>query len=175
MRFPLLFSRACEYGLNAMIYVAQNTDGSSTVRVGEVAEALGIPLPSLAKVVQKLTRRGLLVSRRGPGGGIALARSAGEVTLLEVVEAIEERTLDSECVLGNSACSERAFHCPLHDQWKPLRAKVVAMLGGRSIEQIAEAMTENDGAHQSEIRGASTSSDEGPSRPKSREGNRSGR
>ncbi len=137
----MLLSPACEYGLSAMIYMAKNTVDSGPVRIRELADALDVPFPSLAKVVQKLTREGLLASQKGPGGGIALARPAGEVTLLEVVEAVEGRDLDTECILGISGCSERTLHCPLHDQWKPIRASFVKMLRRRSIENVAATMT----------------------------------
>jgi len=137
----MIFSRACEHGLRAMIYVAAHSgEGGHPVLVRDIAEALDIPAPSLAKVVQKLTRRGLLTSQKGPGGGIALARPAEHLTLLEVVEAVEDRNLSRACMLGLSGCTERTSHCPVHEQWTVIREHLVQVLRDRSIAAVAEQM-----------------------------------
>lgn len=138
----MIFSRASEHGLNAMICVARNNENGQPVRVREIADAMGIPFPTLAKIVQKLTREGILISRKGPGGGIALGRPAGDLTLLEIVEAVEDRHLGSECILGVAGCSERTRHCPLHNQWKGIREALVEMLENQTLDKVAEETPE---------------------------------
>ena len=102
------------------------------VLVRDIAEALDIPFPFLSKVVQTLVRRGLVNSHKGRGGGITLARPAKEITLLEVVEAVDGPGLTKTCVLGLSECSDTA-PCPLHQQWGKIRDDIVGLLSNQDL------------------------------------------
>ena len=135
----MLFSHATEYAISAVLYLASHAE-SQPILVRDIASALDIPFPSLAKVVQILTRQGMLASYKGPGGGVALARPAKDMALLQVVEAIEGPGLTRECVLGIPGCSEGTAHCPLHEQWGKIRGDIVTMLGDRNIAQIARRL-----------------------------------
>lgn len=139
----MIFSRASEYAIRAMLYVAAfSQDGPVTVR--KIAKGINIPSPTLAKVVQSLARKGLLTSYKGPGGGVVLGRPAAEVTLLEVVEVIEGDSINKECVMGVPGCSEQTTHCPLHDRWGAIRGDIVAMLGERSVAEFAAEFKSHD-------------------------------
>jgi Rrf2 family iron-sulfur cluster assembly transcriptional regulator len=153
----MLFSRACEHGLRAMIFVASKAENGGPAPIREIAEALDIPAASLAKVVQKLTRRGLLSSQKGPGGGIALARPAGEVSLLEVVEALEDRSLTGVCILGIPGCSQRTDHCPLHEQWSGVRERLVRMLEERTVGTVSDQLKDGTFVLARDIAGGSRS------------------
>lgn len=139
----MLFSRASEYGIRATLYLATCPE-QGPVLVRTIAEALHIPVASLAKVVQNLTRQRLLVSQKGPGGGVMLARSAEKLTLLQVVEAVEGQNLSRECILGIAGCSEATVHCPLHEQWGAIRERVLKMLGEESVAQFADQLSDRD-------------------------------
>ena len=136
----MLFSRACEYGIRTMLHLA-SLDDDNPVLVRDIAEKLDIPFPFLAKVVQTLARRDLISSHKGRGGGIALARPAGDVTLLEVVEAIDGLELTQTCVLGFPECGD-ATPCPLHCQWGDIRNRIVAMLSEHSLAEFMMAFDE---------------------------------
>lgn len=133
----MLFSSASEYGIRTMLYLASQSQIRPTL-IREIAQNLQIPFSFLAKIVQTLTRRGLLTSQKGPGGGVALARPAEEITLLQVLEAINGLDLTWRCVLGMPRCAESGLHCPLHEQWKIIRDGIVSMLNNQSIAQWAE-------------------------------------
>jgi Rrf2 family protein len=133
----MLFSRACEHAIRAILYVAAYGDGGP-VPVRDIARNLDLPFAALAKIVQTLCRNKLLVSYKGRGGGIELARSAEAVTLQEVVEVIEGPDYSRECVLGIPGCSEDTVHCPLHESWGPIREQIHGMLGDRSIASFAQ-------------------------------------
>jgi Rrf2 family protein len=81
-------SRTVEYGLTAAVHVAQNCkDG--LVMSKKISEAYNLPLEYLLQVMQQLVRAGILTSKKGPGGGFNLARPAKEITMLEIIEAID--------------------------------------------------------------------------------------
>jgi len=136
----MLFSRASEYAIRAILYVAVNGRDAQPIRVQVIAQALHIPGPSLAKVVQNLTRLGFLASHKGPRGGVTLAQPAAELTLLDVVEAVEGHDLTERCIIGVPGCSERGTHCPLHEQWQGIRAQMIDLLGAQSVEVVVQAM-----------------------------------
>ena len=133
----MILSQACKYGLQAVIYLAQQ-DPRSPVPSKEIAEDLDIPQYFLAKILHGLNRQGLLKSFKGRGGGFSLARAADSISPLEVVEAIEGRGFIDGCVLGTE-CSERAV-CVVHPQWSAIRSQIIAMLGGKSVGALTRDM-----------------------------------
>ena len=135
----MIFSRACEHAIRAVLFVATQTDGAP-VGVPVIARELGLPATTLAKVVQILTRRGILSSQKGPGGGVKLGRPATEITVLEIVHLIDGKDLARTCILGLPGCSEEGVHCPLHDRWSQLREQIVTMLATPSVAQLAERL-----------------------------------
>lgn len=81
--------------------------------LAEIAVAEGLPPSFLAKAFQKLARHGMLVAQRGPGRGYVLARAAADISVREVLEAIEGDDLFRRCVFLSSQCSDER-PCPLH-------------------------------------------------------------
>lgn len=128
----MLFSRACEHGIRAVLYLA-SIEGDAPVQIKDIAEALDVPFPFLAKIVQSLSRKGVLRSQKGPGGGVALAADAGQTSLLDVIDAIDGlRDLKERCVLGLPQCSSEE-PCALHEEWGQMRDRFVKELGNRSV------------------------------------------
>ncbi len=119
-----------------MIEVAK-TGGSSTALTHEVAARQGIPAPFLAKIVLALTRAGLLRSHRGSGGGIALAMPADQITLLQVVEAVDGPIAVSSCVLWPEECG-RSGSCPVHEIWCEARSLLVDRLKSTNLQELVE-------------------------------------
>lgn len=105
-----MFSQTVEYALRAVVYLAQNREGASATE--QVAEATKVPPAYLAKVMQGLVRGGIVVSRRGVGGGVALARKPEELTILEVVNAVDPIVRIRTCPLELSTHGSNL--CPLH-------------------------------------------------------------
>ena len=134
----MLFSKACEYGIRAMLFLASRED-DKPVRVREIAETLKIPIPFLSKIVHSLSRNELIHSQKGPGGGVTLAKAPSEITLLQVVEVIDGLNLFQACALGIPHCSDD-FPCPLHGQWRTLRTEIQEMLTHRTLDQIIDQL-----------------------------------
>jgi Rrf2 family protein len=112
-------------------------DRDGYVSIGTISEELDISFPFLTKIFQKLNKADLLESRRGPNGGVALTREADNVTLYEIVVAIDGPDLFKECVLGLPGCGE-AEPCPLHEQWTDQRSRVETMFRGTSLAELPE-------------------------------------
>jgi len=97
---------------------------------------LDIPYHFLAKILQRLTRKGLLRSLKGPTGGFTLSLPAEKITLFQIIEAIDGAEFMTTCVLGFSECSGRN-PCSVHEQWGEMRTSIHAMLVNKSIAQMA--------------------------------------
>ena len=102
MRSVLNISEAASLALHSMALLASR--GSEPHPVRELAETIGASEHHLAKVLQRLARSGLVKARRGPGGGFELARPAGDITLLEVLETIDGPLRPSDCLMGTPGC-----------------------------------------------------------------------
>lgn len=138
----MLLSRACEYGLRATFYVAaQKPDGYLPIR--GIGETLGISVPFLTKVFQQLTQAELLVSFRGPNGGIALARPADQITLYDIVVAVDGPGLFVACVLGLPGCGSQK-PCPLHEGWAVERDRLRALFLRTTLDDVAHRLQGTD-------------------------------
>lgn len=134
----MIYSRPCEYAIRALACLAASPM-STTMQGREIARAEGIPAPILRKVLHLLTRKRLLRARRGPGGGFCLARQPKLISLKDVVEAVDGLEDLQQCAAGLSRCSDDA-PCPLHDTFKPLRARVISYLEQTTLDKMADAL-----------------------------------
>jgi Rrf2 family protein len=110
-----MFSQTSEYAIRALAILARYPL-QQYVLVGTLATAADLPHHYLSKILQNLVRMQILESRKGSRGGFRLARDQDQVTLYEIVNAIENLGQTRRCLLGQAECSdERA--CPLHEFW----------------------------------------------------------
>lgn len=134
----LIFSRQCEYALQAVVYLALKKEGER-ISIKDLAKRLDIPYHFLGKILQGLTRKGFLTSVKGPHGGFALAMPAEEITLFQIVEAIDGAGFSQNCVMGFPDCSGRN-PCAVHETWSGVRERITTMLQVRNIGQMAKEM-----------------------------------
>ncbi len=134
----MLYSRSAEYAIRAFVHLAQVPDGRYAM-VKQIAAEEEIPAHFLAKILQQLARKGLLRSSKGPAGGFSLRVPAGEVRLLDIVEALDGLSEYEKCASGLAECSDD-MPCPLHDSWKPLRSRIMDYLGRNTIADLARAL-----------------------------------
>lgn len=134
----LIFSRQCEYALQAVLYIALKPQGEMS-SIKEMTKKLDIPYHFLGKILQDLSRKGLLKSLKGPTGGFALGMPAKDMTLFHIVEAIDGVELTSRCVMGFPECSGEN-PCAVHEQWAGLRDGIYKMLVNKHIAQMAKDM-----------------------------------
>jgi Rrf2 family protein len=134
----ILFSRHCEYALQAITYIAMKPKRSAT-SIKELASRLEIPYHFLAKILQDLKAKGLLFSQKGPHGGFGLAKQARVLTLLDVVDAIDGLDFSERCVMGFTHCNDQ-IPCVAHTHWSNIRKGIYAMLAQRNLKEAANAM-----------------------------------
>jgi Rrf2 family protein len=110
-----MISQTAEYALRAVVYLADQEDRAHGARtVTYIAEATQVPAGYLAKVMQNLSRAGLVRSQRGLHGGFVLARDADELTVLEVINVVDPIRRFPTCPLGIPSHGQQL--CPLHQR-----------------------------------------------------------
>ena len=124
-----------EYAVRAMVHLASLPQGT-VVSVGEISRAWEVPETFLRKIITNLARAGLVNSFRGNGGGIALARDSRELTLLDVVTAVEGELALNFCLLSPADC-HRSPWCAVHLVWCEAQQKLREVLSSRSLAQLA--------------------------------------
>jgi Rrf2 family protein len=133
----MLLSKSCEYGIRATLYLI-SLEQEHYVSIREISEKLGISFHFLTKIFQKLTQAGLLRSFRGRNGGVELARPANQITLRDLVVAIEGSKLFTECVLGLPGCGNTDREpCPLHASWEVARKQIEAMFAAETLADLS--------------------------------------
>ncbi|MCL4562342.1 MAG: Rrf2 family transcriptional regulator [Chloroflexi bacterium] len=127
-------TRQADYALRAMLYLAE-LDPNQRAATSQIAEDQHIPPSFLAKIISQLSIAGLIHTSRGARGGVSLARSASEISILEVVEAIDGPISLNECTEDPSACTF-SEDCPLRDIWCDAQAELVKRLKKTSFSQF---------------------------------------
>jgi Rrf2 family protein len=135
----LRLSKKADYGLIAMKHLALRGDrGASSAR--EIAELYDIPLELMAKVLQCLVRRGLLSSHQGTRGGYELARKATQISVADVIQAIEGPVTVTACSTEEGQC-EQFKKCNVRDPLWRVRERILAALGDCTIAELAADVT----------------------------------
>jgi len=144
----MMFSTKAEYGVRVMVELARRAgectdDTESVVPLAEIAEHDGMPLAYLEHLVARLRKAGLIDSRRGSRGGYMLARPAAEITMAEVVEALEGSIAPIECISqsadGSIVCSREsdpAHVCPTKLLWTRVRGSIVQTLQETTLADL---------------------------------------
>ena len=132
-------TRQADYAVRAVLHLARSGDTRTATSV--IAEQQKIPPSFLAKIISQLSIAGLLHTSRGARGGVTLARHAGEITLLEVIEAIDGPIQLNECVGDTSTCSFDK-DCPLRPVWCEAQEELVGRLKGTNFaDMVAKGQT----------------------------------
>jgi len=143
----MMFSTKAEYGVRVMVELARRAGeegaGGAPISLAEIAEHDGMPLAYLEHLVARLRKAGLVDSRRGPRGGYLLARSPTEITMAEVVEALEGSIAPIECISqasdGSIVCSRESdpgHVCPTKLLWTRVRGAIVRTLQDTTLADL---------------------------------------
>jgi Rrf2 family nitric oxide-sensitive transcriptional repressor len=128
----MLFSQTTEYALRAMVWLAQSHPDPQTTQ--EIAEVAQVPAGYLSKVMQALGRARLVQASRGLHGGFTLAKSPADMTILDVVNAVDPIRRIQECPLKLEAHS--VFLCPLHKRLDDAVAMIEAAFRGTTLAEL---------------------------------------
>ncbi len=132
-------TRQADYALRAILFLAreyENKDERSAT--SKIAEEQEIPASFLAKIISQLSIAGLIQTSRGAKGGVRLAHKPEDISLLDVVEAIDGPITLNECVDDPSVCSF-GNNCPIHDVWCMAKADLVSKLKASTFDKLLEA------------------------------------
>jgi Rrf2 family iron-sulfur cluster assembly transcriptional regulator len=128
-------SRESEYALHGLAFLARQRPGT-VLTLRTIARAQHLPPVFLAKIFRKLARCGVLVSSRGGRRGYALARPAAQITIREILEAVEGSGVFTRCVFWSNRCSDER-PCVLHDLWKTVRPRVIDLMTATTLRDLA--------------------------------------
>jgi len=159
----VIFSNPAEYAIRALselVLVSQNPASSSARKPGYVMldkliENASLPREFLAKIFRQLVEAGILASAKGPGGGFALARPPHEITLLNIIEAVDGANQTDSCVVGLSRCDD-TMPCPQHDLFKPIRQRLKAYLITTTLADTATSLKEKRTLNDKNVAGTPT-------------------
>jgi Rrf2 family protein len=148
----LRLTKKADYGLMALKYLAEQSghaasegDEPAQARSAkDIAEAYHIPPPLLAKILQTLTRAGLLVSHAGTNGGYALARRPKDISAFEVIRAIDGPLFITSCITIHGTC-DLAGHCTIKEPLRKVNDSIKDLLSGIRISDLAES---TEGGHE---------------------------
>jgi Rrf2 family protein len=122
-----MVSKTCEYAIRAMLFVAQKSKSKTKVGVKQIAKAIDSPEPFIAKILQDLGRKGLVLSAKGPTGGFYLDNKGLKHSLADIVNAVDGDRLFTGCGLGLKTCSAK-MPCPVHDEFVEVRKHIKSMM-----------------------------------------------
>jgi Rrf2 family iron-sulfur cluster assembly transcriptional regulator len=130
-----LMSRAADYAARAMVYVASNDNGN-TATTQEIAARQGVSQAFLQKIVQRLVQAGLLRTQRGPSGGVSLSQPPSDISLRQIVEAIEGPITLNRCLRGPGECHREAI-CPVHEICVKVQKDMLETLENSTLDKLA--------------------------------------
>jgi Rrf2 family transcriptional regulator, cysteine metabolism repressor len=148
----MMFSTKAEYGVRVMVELARRA-GEEPIPLAEIAAHDGLPLAYLEHLVARLRKAGLVDSRRGSRGGYLLARSPVDITMAEVVEALEGSIVPIECISqgpdGSIVCSRESdpgHTCPTKLLWTRVRFSIVRTLQETTLADLVLGPALADGS-----------------------------
>lgn len=134
-----MFSQTVEYALRAVVHLADQSPAPRTT--DQIAAATLVPKAYLSKVIQGLCHAGIVQSKRGIGGGISLVKTPAELTILEVVNAVEPIARIRECPLGLKTHGIRL--CPLHRRMDSALAMVEKAFRDTTLAEVLAEPTDS--------------------------------
>ena len=135
-----MFSKATEYALRAVIFIAQKSSEERKLGVPEIAEGIASPPSFTAKILQYLTAGNKIVhSVRGPNGGFYMTEKARALPVRSVLMAMKEDYVLEKCVLGLKQCSD-SKPCPMHAQYKLIKQELKDLFASKTIQNLADEL-----------------------------------
>jgi len=132
-------TRKGEYAIRGMIYLARLPAGEIAL-LGDIANSTQAPATFLAKIMQELTKVGLVASTRGAKGGFGLGRPAASISLREVVEATEGPILPNRCLAKEGLC-DASCSCRVHRVWRDVQQQVSEILTQVTLAELSQEKT----------------------------------
>ena len=132
-----MITRETDYAIRATLYLAKQEDLAASVSTAELSEAMTIPYRFLRKIVTKLVAAGLIVSRRGKGGGLSLGLAPQDISLMQIIHAVDpDAVLLNRCVVDAKQC-DRSLSCGIHVELARMQKQLDAGLEGVTLASMS--------------------------------------
>lgn len=148
----LKLSKRIDYGLIAMSYIALTHD-TAAVNTKRIADEYHIPVELLAKVLQRLAKQGLIVSQNGPKGGYALSRPATEITVSQIIEAIEGPVMLTTCSVSNQGegVCDQWGSCNVRSPLHKIQDGIRKLLQSMTLAEMSQSSRHEENSYGLEI------------------------
>ena len=136
-----MLSNTCKYALRALIYLGKYSEENGRIGIKKISEDLQLSSPFLGKILQNLVKQKLLVSTKGPNGGFALGKKAGNITLWDIVTKVDGEEFFTNCLITLEPCKTHDPSkplCPIHSQYDQLRTDISAFYQNTTLEIISK-------------------------------------
>ena len=137
-----MLSHTSKYAIRALVYLELYSHPEKKVGIKEISGELDIPSPFLGKILQVLVKKNFLNSSKGPNGGFYLKRPAMDITLMEVIDAIDGSASFEICVIRNSSC-DHDNPCSMHHKMAPLWNEMRKIFATETIADLVAEFREN--------------------------------
>jgi Rrf2 family protein len=134
-------TRQTDYAIRCVLYLSKKQD-RPIVAVEEISGEMAIPRSFLSKIVQRLTKAGILASFRGMSGGFRLARKPSAITLLDVIEAMQGSVASNKCAIDTMQCG-LSCTCIVHPVWVALKKRTEDYLRKVNFANLGKGAREN--------------------------------
>jgi len=136
-----MFSKACEYAIRAVVYIASGTSETSKVSIDDICAHIEAPRHFTAKILQVLTRKNIVSSQKGVHGGFFINNIQRALPIKQIVTAIDGENLFTGCALGLKQCSHKK-PCPMHHQFVVIRDELNRVMNETSVDMLAKRMAD---------------------------------
>ncbi len=132
-----MFSKRCEYGLRALTVIGEAGKEDRKVGIKEICNLAKTPESFTAKILQDLVRRNIIDSLKGPNGGFYFSKNLDDISIYDVVLAIDGEEIFTKCGLGLSECNAKK-PCPFHNQFETVRSELFKVCSNNSLNELLE-------------------------------------
>jgi Rrf2 family protein len=136
-----LISQGAQYAISAIIAISKYTGDGDAISASELSKSLNCPTAYLSQILAKLKNPGILQSRRGLNGGVFLSKPISDITMMDVIAAIDGTEFFDKCFMGIEGCGH-IEPCPFHEFWAVERKKIEQWLIDTTFEQIDKSMSQ---------------------------------
>lgn len=137
----MTLTNSSKYAIKAVLYLALHTTDDRKMQVKEISKKIEVPRAYTAKLLQALSKNGIISSSRGPKGGFYVSKGDQENTLMSIIDVIDGRKKIDACILGLSDCDQNK-PCPLHNLIAHSRSHLIDVLETKTIADLANDLKE---------------------------------
>ena len=138
-----MLSNTCKYAIRALIYLGKYHVDGEKIGIKKISGDLDIPTPFLGKILQNLVKQKILVSTKGPNGGFGLGKQPQDISLYDIVKAIDGEDFFTNCLISLEPCSshnKKGKTCAVHNAFSEVRGKLMEFYSQTTIETIISDM-----------------------------------